>query len=252
MPKNKVICQNPPIVEVVLGVQFEGKQISFNDIANYYSQNQIDYTEIQEHPILPAVIEDTENQNNIQLLNGFHTRKFFLHKDKTRLIQIQPDRLLFNWRKKDSDNVYPHFESVFDEFYNKLLNFYKINNCVDKVNQYEITYVDHILLEDFDLTNFDLTKIFNFFSFTKSLKNIDLNFTIPYKELNGNLYLKFRSGQRNKDKKKIIISEYTFRGFVSKDKMVLKDWFNNAHNIIIDNFCEIISSEAKTKWKCNL
>jgi uncharacterized protein (TIGR04255 family) len=77
-----------------------------------------------------------------------------VNEDQRQLIQFQPDRFIYNWRKIGSTSGadYPRYETIrsrFVEQYQKLKSFLSSQNIGDIVpNQCEITYVNHIHLEE--------------------------------------------------------------------------------------------------------
>src|SRR5262249_22783622 len=63
-----------------------------------------------------------------------------------RVIQLQINRYTYNWRKKDA--CYPRYETIYPEFMSKLQgfrDFLRMAGLEDiSLNQWEITYVNHI------------------------------------------------------------------------------------------------------------
>lgn len=76
-------------------------------------------------------------------------RTWFVSTDDTMLIQLQPDRLLLNWRRGAGAADYPHFETVAAEFrriFNELEGF-AAQFALGRIepNQCEMTYINHLL-----------------------------------------------------------------------------------------------------------
>jgi len=237
-----------PIIEVVVGVQFD-RPIIKNDLTfECYNAVKETYPEITENPILPSIIEKLDGPSENYLMHGFHSRKWFINVSGHKLIQIQSDKLLFNWRKTSKEEEYPHFEAVLTEYLDIFKKFNAICNFKDKVNQLEITYVDHILLEDFGLSDCDINKIFKYWNLPKALRNIDNNLSFPYEEINGILNIKLQSAIRNKDQKKLITSNTTARGMLAKDKDINK-WFDLGHEILLSFFVDSLTDESKKIWE---
>lgn len=75
-------------------------------------------------------------------------RHWFLNHEGTRLIQVQRDRFVVNWRKLDTEEAYPHYDhlrellsqefGVFQQFLGRE------GLPSPDVNQCELTYVNHI------------------------------------------------------------------------------------------------------------
>ncbi len=243
----KIEFSNAPVVEVAIGAQFEGSVISKSCIFNLYQEIKDKYPVIEEHPILPSIVEKPEEKSDTRVLAGFHSRQFFVNQSGNKLFQIQPDKILFNWRKVSNDIDYPHFNNVLEEFFT-LFNALNLKcGFKEMVNQLEVTYVDHVLLEDFASSNYNVSEIFKSIVLPDNLKSIDCNLTIPLKSINSNLIFKLISAIRNIDKKKLLSCETTCRGMIL-DGQDIKDWYIKAHSSISDFFINSITEKAKKTW----
>ena len=79
-------------------------------------------------------------------------RVWFLSADGTRLVQVQRDHFIVNWRKLDTDLEYPRYVSIRETLVNE---FSKFDAFIDKeglgpvrIVQTELTYVNHIDARD--------------------------------------------------------------------------------------------------------
>lgn len=148
--------RNPPLDEVVLGVQFAPargyQQIRAGEVWNLY---KADFPVVEEHPPVPPTFETFGISGvpptlNVGVVVGpQHDRFWFLSSEKSQLIQFQEDRLLHNWRKVgDRTNEYPRFETMILSFENELrcLEAYFNELAPQKLtcNQAEISYVNQI------------------------------------------------------------------------------------------------------------
>lgn len=158
-PDNLPDYQNPPLNEVVLGVQFapaQGyQQIRAGEVWGLF---RADFPLVEEQPPLPPAFETfglpfQGNAFNFGLVAGaMHDRFWFLSQNKDELIQFQQDRLLHNWRKvRGRDNSYPRFEKIIVSFESELRRLEKYFDGISpqniKCNQVEISYINHIPLE---------------------------------------------------------------------------------------------------------
>jgi uncharacterized protein (TIGR04255 family) len=250
MTKQKVTFDNAPVIEVVIGAQFDGKVFNYKNIFDYYNQKKDEFTKIEANPPLPSTLENFESQSITKILSGFNSRYFFINDANNKLIQLQPDRLLYNWRKTENKIEYPHFDSVYGEFKKVLNELEGLYNIKEKINQLEVTYFDHIYIDDLGMKDYELDKIFNFWNFGKSLKNFENRLTIPQPEINGNLNFMFQSGTKKDDKKKLIATEMTCRGIITKEQ-TLDEWYNKSHDILLDFFLELTTDEIQQKWGIN-
>jgi uncharacterized protein (TIGR04255 family) len=242
--KKKFNLKKAPLVEMLLGVQFGNQTLSLPTIFSFYNDIKNEFPVIQEHPITPNVIEHLDKPTEVSLLSGFHSRKFFITTDESKLIQLQTTRMNFNWRKKKDNDAYPRFIPVYSEFselYTKLL---KTSKERIVANQYEIAYINHIPVDDFQN---NLSNILSTLQFSSSLGNINLTYTIPIQVLGGNLTVNIQKGKRMDNDQEILIFNISLRGFSSM--MDSKQWFDSAHDILIDHFNKSTTKEAKTKWE---
>ena len=154
--------KNPPLHEVVLGVQFasprEYQQIYAKDVWELFKKEFPEVKEVEALlPTFETFGQPKIKQSNIELRSGvFHDRFWFLSSDGAELIQFQQDRLLHNWRKaRDGSNAYPRFETILSKFNAELLKlkeYYSSNfsSTELEINQCELTYVNRIALTDSD------------------------------------------------------------------------------------------------------
>lgn len=151
--------RNPPVSEVVLGVQFRKptgyQQIRAGEVWSLYRDQ---YPNVEEHPPIAPQFETfgptRSSQLAFNLISGAsHDRFWFVSEAGTELIQFQEDRLLHNWRKMDSEeNVYPRFESMlpkFDDELRRLDNYMAaLSPQALDINQCEVTYINAMQLAD--------------------------------------------------------------------------------------------------------
>lgn len=105
------------------------------------------------HPPLSPVFEtfDTPSPRNVSF--SFEARVpplryWFLTAESTRLLQVQHDRFVLNWRKLETEEKYPHYDNLnsllteeFDRFESFLLDEGLSPPAPDQV---ELTYVNHL------------------------------------------------------------------------------------------------------------
>ena len=95
-------------------------------------------------------------------------RVWFINDSGNEIIQVQRDRFLYNWRKMNSQDIYPRYKNIIQKFKNHLSTFemfLKEANLQEfSPLQYELTYVNHILQGEGWETYNDVGKIFPYFS----------------------------------------------------------------------------------------
>lgn len=145
----------PPLNEVVLGVQFDPpqgyQQIYAGDVWDLFKS---DFPIVQELPAIPPSFETFGTMPGAQFNFGImagatHDRFWFLSKNGSELIQFQNDRLLHNWRKVgDESNEYPRFEGIIAKFMDELERLEAFMSRIRSqkliIRQCELTYINHI------------------------------------------------------------------------------------------------------------
>lgn len=144
-----------------MGVQFQQppgyQQIRAGEVWSLYRDQ---YPQTIEQAALAPAFETFGLPQGAQIDFGVvagatHDRFWFLSPNQDELIQFQHDRLLHNWRKVgDRTNEYPRFEAIIEKFKSELsqLETYMATLASGpdqqlKINQAEITYINHIPCE---------------------------------------------------------------------------------------------------------
>lgn len=156
-PKDLPEFDNPPLVETVLGLQFEpvpGFSAAKSGLLWQGFRN--DFPNLEEQPPLQPVIEEYDTPSRppvrVTIEEGLRTpRVWFLNGSGTRLIQVQPDRFLDNWRRlrmTPTENPYPRYEPRRAKFVEEVGRFQQFLTAEGlgslAINQCEVTYVNHI------------------------------------------------------------------------------------------------------------
>jgi len=247
----KIDLNKPPVIEVVIGSQFDGPIFDNSYIYDFYQKIKKDFPVVRENPPLPSIISNQNRPDQTRILQGFNSRRFFINAKGDKLIQLQTDRLLFNWRKNNSE-VYPRFTNVLEDFLKifELLS-QDIKTSASKVNQLEITFIDHISLKDFELDSYKLSDIFTHLNFSQNLRNFDCNLSIPQESIQGNLNVSIKSAVNIADQNKIIVFESTCRGNKIATE-TLETWYQKAHTILLDCFIDLFTDKSKKIWGIKL
>jgi uncharacterized protein (TIGR04255 family) len=147
---------NPPVVEVLLSVQFDKLSgLKAPHVGLLWSQFEHDFPRTEEHPPLDPVFEAFESpvaaSFNVEVVRGLPTpRVWFLNPSGGELIQVQADRFVHNWRKVGEGDQYPRYERIRERFMEELRLFQSFlaerNLGELSVNQCEIVYVNHLLV----------------------------------------------------------------------------------------------------------
>jgi len=144
---------DPPVAEVALGVQFRPLYgLRAIDLADLRERWRAEYPLIQEQPYQAPVVEAAGvAQTSVQFVLGPQTtwRLWFLSEDQSALVQLQHDRLGFNWRKPNvGDKAYPRYDYVragFERRWADMADFvaeHKLGPL--EITQVEVNYVNAI------------------------------------------------------------------------------------------------------------
>lgn len=148
--------EDPPVVEVALSVQFDHlndfRVQHVGQLSECYTK---DFPKVSEQPPISPAYELFDNDGYISPVFRMElsdysplSRIWFVNDSDTRLIQIQRDRFVYNWRRASIDEAYPHYPDVRKSFEQQFLVFQKFlidHKLTDLIpNQCEVTYVNLI------------------------------------------------------------------------------------------------------------
>lgn len=146
----------PPVTEVALAAYFlplDG--FTHLDLGLLREAWRAKYPEVEEQPELAPVGLEVEGYDEaLQFpMFGFDNRprwprSWFLNAERDRLVQLQRDRLIVNWRRTDSDTLYPHYDEIKPAFTEALsdLNAFVVRTTGATLTptQYEVAYVNQV------------------------------------------------------------------------------------------------------------
>jgi uncharacterized protein (TIGR04255 family) len=163
---------SPPVTESSIGIQFDG-------LANYHSLDAWDFWSairsefptVEEAQPLDPVFETfgpsdgALRQLQFQVLAApIQPRFLFISKDGSELVQLQHDRLFFNWRKRGDGATYPRFPHVIGRLRAQLglLSEWAERNKLGEIvpTQCETLYINRIPLVDRDGNHCGLSHFF--------------------------------------------------------------------------------------------
>lgn len=149
--------EEPPVVETVLSVQFEPlTEMRTAHLGLLWEKFRAGFPKTEERPTLERVFEHFPEAPRVRLGLELQTyesppvpRLWFVTTQGNEMIQVQPDRFIKNWRKEGEGERYPRYEKNKASFERDLAVFQEFvtANSLGKlrINQCEVTYVNHIL-----------------------------------------------------------------------------------------------------------
>jgi uncharacterized protein (TIGR04255 family) len=262
--------ERPPVVETVLGVQFD-------QIANFGNAqlgpfwktlDPAEWVSVADAPPLVSQFEqfgDAVNwqpQLGIQFTQVPRTRLQIKNKTSDRMIQIQDNRVHFNWLKSGTSS-YPRYAAVRSGFEDSLRRFVdfvsreKIGEI--RPNQWEVTYINNIPKG----TVWNAPRDWGFFRPLGGVPTIanlvdgesfsgEWHFLIP--DQRGRLHVQWRHGRAPAElpeHQETIWLTLTARGPLGNadDRMqTVVSGLDLGHQTIVNSFRALMSDEANAYW----
>ncbi len=256
---------NPPVAETALSAQFERlSSMQTAHLGLYWSEIRERFPRTEEHGELPSLIELPADQPQppvgiqFQALEAPPTpRLWFVDEAGTALIQVQRDRFIKNWRKTGEGDEYPRYERVregFDRDFAGFAEFASRNELgAIRVNQCEVTYVNHIVAGAGWETHADVDKVFRFWQQPVSAfpgKAQDLIFRARFPIMGdngvlvGRLHVSLQPAHRIPDGVPMFVFELTARGQIGETT----DFFDLGREWIVRSFAELTTPSMHQVW----
>jgi len=262
--KTNTICdfEKPPIAEVVCGVAFKPlQQFLAPHVGVLWSHLREKYPDLEEKPPLtpPSLATNKERSDEPVVFPHLGPRNWFVSKDGARLIQVQKDRFLHNWRKTDPEAMYPRYSSLMEEF---RANFNQFREFIDKralgliePMEFELTYVNVIPEGEGYQGLANIKALFPDFGRGQDpqrllLEPVGINWTTFYRlpEQQGKLTISINDGTRKTDGRPIVRLLLSARGLPSDGNLKGMDvWFDSARHSIVSAFVNIVSEDVQIK-----
>jgi uncharacterized protein (TIGR04255 family) len=136
----------PPVIEVALGVSYKPfMRFTLAHFGIFWQRIRSAYSKVDFKPPtlpLPQHLGDQEP--------FLPVRAWFMEESEVRLVQLQSDRLLLNWRKLSPGDSYPRFDNLKPEFERlwSLLASFKDEEALGPIEapRCEVTYVNRVSL----------------------------------------------------------------------------------------------------------
>ena len=257
----------PPVIEVVYGIQFDHLEKLQAPLTGVFWQKiRKEYPEIEEMPPLAPVVEQYKEKLGLgQLRVQMQLREspplpriFFIHKTGNWVMQLQNNKFLYNWRKVKEDDIYPRFPIVsakFFEAWESFREFCKEEELSEpKINQLELTYINHIPFGDKWNELAEIGKIFpdlgwrDSHKFLPSPESINWTVTFLLPDNQGRLRVSLRHGVRDVDNREVLLCELTVRGSPPQvESANIRSWFALGREWIVRGFTDLTSDQAQTK-----
>lgn len=245
MTLQDITFTNAPINEVVCGISHEPLTLSDVDRALFWTEisGRFPHHEIQ--PLIARTMEEAE-----QLAGLSQGRIWLKSADGCKVIQLQSNRFLYNWRSIQPSDTYPRFNTVYNEFEKEFLTYraWLKSRSLDAVPiDFELTYINHFT----SLTGWrgpeDTFRILKFIdpsavSIAKAAVKSH-SARLEFKLDEASLIIDVKNGMRNRDKTPVMVVELSVSGPL-KDKTTLVERFKFAHSAVVEAFCSMTTADA--------
>jgi uncharacterized protein (TIGR04255 family) len=255
---------NPPVAETVLSVQFDRlPALRTAHFGLYWGEIHDRFPATEEHGELAPVVEQSSDRPQPSVGIEFEafeappTRFWFVDELGTELIQLQRDRFIKNWRKVGDGDHYPRYETVrggFNRDFSGFAEFVSRNQLgTIRVNQYEVSYINHIVAGLGWETHADVAEVFTVWLQPRSVfpgQAQDLTFRARFPivdhtgEFAGRLHVTLQSARRLSDGVPMFILELTARGQMSENS----DFFDLGREWIVRSFTELTTPKMHEIW----
>lgn len=255
----------PPVVETVLSVQFDRLTTARSaHFGLYWNEVHERFPKTEERGELqPAVERQPELPLSgvgiqFEALEAPPTPRFwFVNENGTELIQLQRDRFIKNWRKVGEGDQYPRYEHVREGFERDFSSFREFVSRYDlgtiRINQCEVTYINHIEAGEGWKTHADINKVFTVWqqpntAFPGAAQDVTFHARFPILDSSGvfvgRLHATMQSVVRLTDGAPMFVLDLTARGQVGSGT----DFFDLGRDWIVRSFKALTTPEMHQVW----
>ncbi|QND60414.1 TIGR04255 family protein [Mesorhizobium huakuii] len=250
---------NPPLDEVVLGVQFV-RHPEYNDLFAWRVREafKAEFPNYSEVPRLDPRFEvfggaDTLASFQFNITQSEPSKRYwFIADDDSHLLQFQDDRFFLNWRRRPG-NLYPRHEAVAAMFYRyleRLGSLYISDKVPFVVKQAEIAYINVIPMVEKTLLS-DWLSIVN--PTALNIEQLNANFSEVVFSRDGEnpvARMYYEVGLfTSREVRRAIRLMLTYRGApVENSSQSIVDFIAAGRERIVNRFCDITTEKAHRSW----
>lgn len=256
----------PPVVETVLDVGFApltGWGIPHFGL--FWQSIRDEYPTFQDQPPVLLRRETFGTKQSQPLTLAFdilniqpEARCWFEEKSGARLIQIQHDRFIHNWRKTEEQQEYPRYEKVirpaFGREWERFCSFLDQQSIgLPEVQQCEVQYINHIDFDGWESFR-HLVDAFEAWpggpGFLPTPESASFNTSYLMPDNAGRLRIIAQPAVRHLDGKTVIQLTLMARGRPkSSDRQSILEWFDLGRQWIVNGFTEFTSTKMHQIWE---
>ncbi len=129
-PPNPVNFRKPPVVSVVLGVEFGGPVMpEVSALADFWPRIREHFPNAEKRPPLAPMAQDFDASpaRTVEFrLDKGPDRYWFRSQDESYMVQVQENRMAFNWNLTESAPEYPRYQAIREKFHRLYRTFTEI------------------------------------------------------------------------------------------------------------------------------
>lgn len=257
----------PPVIETALGVEFVPLQKwSIPHYGMFWSEIRADYPHFEVQPPLGSQVEKFGADSRPVLpslevvqMKSPDVRCWFLERSGSRLLQIQHDRFIHNWRKPGPTAVYPHYENIkpiFEREWLRFCDFLRQESLGEpEVVQCEVTYVNHLERGRGWDSFGDIAKVVRYWrdvsgGFLPRAEGMLLNVRYLMPENRGRLHVLLQPAFRPGDAKEVLQLTLTARGRPASSRAEdITAWLDIGREWVVCGFTDFTSEEMHRLWR---
>lgn len=247
--------KKPPVIEVVCGISFEViEKFRGPHLGLFWHKVRKNFPVCEHAERLELSPKELD-------LKNYMPRMWFINDEKNMLIQLQNNKLFFNWRRMQQEEAYPRYKTIIKAFetnlgiFNKFLEEEKLGSV--KPIKCELTYINHIPKgEGWDSLG-DINKVFRDITWSSNDRFLrhpiglggQVLFALP--DDKGRLNVTLQHGERKIDKNPMLILQITATGLGGdKSNDAVWKWFEIAHEWIVCGFTDLTGAKIqKDIWQ---
>jgi uncharacterized protein (TIGR04255 family) len=259
----------PPVVEVAISVQFEElKRFKLIHFGLLWEHLRDRFPSTEHQPPLAPVVElfgvPPTRRLELRVEEAFPIgRCWYGSVDGNRLVQVQPDRFILNWRKLDAETQYPSYDHLRGEFERELgifIDFVHASQLGEfEPTQCEVIYVNHLPAGDARAPRLELSSIVAAWSgnasgqYLPDIEDARLAWQYRFEEDGaplGRLHVQLNTAVREPDSQFVVALQLTGRGDPGGSDLdsVLR-FTDRAHEWIVNGFAEITTPGMHQLWE---
>ena len=254
----------PPINESALSIQFQPlPSFGIPHFGLFWQKVRQEYVRFQVVPPVEAATEQfskpTRPRVGLQLLQQPEVRCWYLNSTGDRLLQLQRDRFIHNWRQVNGTERYPRYPAIraaLQSYWAVFLDFLQSEKLgTPEVNQCEVTYVNHIEHGN-EWNGFgELNRVISAWSGRHSGQflpspealSMEVHYRLP-KEL-GRLHISVAPVFRGRDSKEVLQISLTARGAPASTKTEdVFAWLDLGREWVVKGFADFTSESVQEFW----